>query len=93
MVLQDPEILECCGCYSNIISDIPKKIKRDEVTLKDFLEIMGKSGGLITCMVLAVPFLIPLSIPGTGMVAGLIIFIISIKVESIMAYENVTIRL
>ena len=77
MVIQDPEILEYCGCYSNIISDIPKKIKKDEVTLKDFLEIMGKSGGLITCMVLAVPFLIPLSIPGTGIVAGLIIFIIS----------------
>lgn len=77
MVLKDPEILECCGCYSNIISNIPEKIKRDEVTLKDFLELIGKSGRLITCMVLAVPFLIPISIPGTGIVAGLIIFIIS----------------
>jgi hypothetical protein len=77
MVLQDPEIMDCCGCYSNIISGIPKKITRDEVTLKDFLELMGKSGGLIACMVLAVPFLIPLSIPGTGVVAGLVIFVIS----------------
>ena len=77
MVLKDPEILECCGCYSNIISKIPEKIKKDEVTLKDFLELIGKSGRLITCMVLAVPFLIPISIPGTGIVAGLIIFIIS----------------
>ena len=77
MVLQDPEIMDCCGCYSNIISGIPKKITRDEVTLKDFLELIGKSGGLITCMVLAVPFLIPISIPGTGIVAGLVIFVIS----------------
>ena len=77
MVLQDPEIMDCCGCYSNIISGIPKKITRDEVTLKDFLELMDKSGGLIACMVLAVPFLIPVSIPGTGVVAGLVIFVIS----------------
>ena len=70
-------MLECCGSYSNIISNIPKKNKRDEVTLKDFLELMGKSRGLITCMVLAVPFLIPISIPGIGIAAGLIIFIIS----------------
>ena len=77
MVLQDPEIMDCCGCYSNIISGIPKKITRDEVTLKDFLELIGKSGGLLTCMVLAVPFLIPISIPGTGIVAGLVIFVIS----------------
>jgi hypothetical protein len=77
MVLQDPDIFDCCGCYSNIISCIPKKITRDEVTLKDFLELMGKRGGLITCMVLAVPFLIPISIPGTGIIAGLVIFVIS----------------
>ena len=77
MVLQDPEIMDCCGCYSYIISGIPKKITRDEVTLKDFLELIGKSGGLLTCMVLAVPFLIPISIPGTGIVAGLVIFVIS----------------
>ena len=77
MVSHDPETENCCGCYSNIISGIPKKINDDEITLKDFLEIMGKSGGLMSCMVLAVPFLIPVSIPGTGIFAGLIIFIIS----------------
>lgn len=80
MVLQDPETLDYCGCYSTVISDIPKKINREEITIKDFLEIMGKSGGLITCMVLAVPFLIPISIPGTGIVAGLVIFVISVSI-------------
>ncbi|MGB9978215.1 exopolysaccharide biosynthesis protein [Methanobacterium sp.] len=77
MVLQDSDTPECCGCYSNIISDIPKKINRDEITLNDFLELMGKSGGLITCMVISVPFLIPISLPGTGIAAGLAIFVIS----------------
>lgn len=77
MAIQDPETMDCCGCYSDIISDIPKKIDREEVTLKYFLELMGKSGGLIICMVLSVPFLIPISIPGTGIAAGLIIFVIS----------------
>lgn len=80
MVLQNPETLNCCGCYSDILSSMPQKITRDEITLKDFLELMGKSGGLITCMVLAVPFLIPISIPGTGIIAGLVIFIISTSI-------------
>ena len=79
MVLQDPEI-ECCGCYSDIIFNIPKKINNDEITIKDFLELMGKSGGLITCMIIATPFLIPISIPGTGIIAGMIIFIISVSI-------------
>ncbi len=79
MVLRSPETLDCCGCYSHVLSCIPQKITKD-ITFKDFLELMGKSGGLITCMVLAVPFLIPISIPGTGIIAGLAIFIISISV-------------
>ena len=80
MVLRNPETLDCCGCYSDVLSSIPQKITSDEITFKSFLELMGKSGGLITCMVLAVPFLIPLSIPGTGIIAGLAIFIISISI-------------
>jgi hypothetical protein len=79
MVLQDPETLDCCGCYSTIISSTSKKIIGEEITLKDLLEHMGKSSGLITCMVIAAPFLIPISIPGTGIIAGFIIFIISIS--------------
>jgi hypothetical protein len=79
MVLQDPETLDCCGCYSTIISSISKKITDDEITLKDLLEHMGKSSGLITSMIIAAPFLIPISIPGTGIIAGFIIFIISIS--------------
>ena len=80
MVLRNPETMDCCGCYSDVLSRIPQKITKDQITFKDFLELMGKSGGLITCMVLAVPFLIPISIPGTGIIAGLAIFIISISV-------------
>ncbi len=80
MVLQNPDTPDCCGCYSEMLSTIPKKINRDEITIKDFLELMGKSGGLITCMILAVPFLIPISIPGTGIIAGLVIFIISTSI-------------
>lgn len=79
MALQDPE-LDNCGCYSNIISSIPKKITRNELTFKEFIELMGQSGGLITCMIIAAPFLIPIAIPGTGIIAGLAIFIISVSI-------------
>lgn len=80
MVLRNPETLDCCGCYSDVLSSIPQKITRDEITFKEFLELTGKSSGLIICMVLSVPFLIPISIPGTGIIAGLAIFIISISI-------------
>lgn len=79
MVLQDHEALDY-GYYSDVISDISNKIPREEITLKEFLEIIDKQGRLITCMVLATPFLIPISIPGTGMLAGLAIFILSISI-------------
>jgi hypothetical protein len=67
-------------CYSQELSRIYKKIPREEVTIRDFLDLMGEQGRLITCMVLSTPFLIPVSIPGTGILAGFIIFLISISI-------------
>ena len=56
------------------------------MTLRDFLEILGPSGRLVGCMLLSTPFLIPISIPGTGMVVGFIIFITSISIFFNRAY-------
>jgi len=66
--------------FSVIISRISKKIPKEGMSLCSFLDLVGEQGRLITIMVLAAPFLIPISIPGTGVVVGFIIFIISLSI-------------
>ena len=80
MVLKNPEKLEQYECYSKILPEIYRKIPEGNITLKEFLNLMGEPGKLIISMLLAAPFLIPIYIPGTGMIAGLIIFTLSISI-------------
>ncbi|HML05816.1 MAG TPA: exopolysaccharide biosynthesis protein, partial [Methanobacterium sp.] len=55
------------------------KVPEDNITLKEFLKLMGEPGKLIISMILSAPFLIPISIPGTGIIIGLIIFTLGIS--------------
>lgn len=82
MVLKHPEELEHYEGYSKVLPEIYRKIPDDNITLKEFLKLMGEPGKLILSMLLAAPFLIPISIPGTGIIAGLIIFTMSISIIS-----------
>ena len=82
MVLKHPEELEHYEGYSKVLPEIYRKIPKDNITLKEFLKLMGEPGKLILSMLLAAPFLIPISIPGTGIIAGLIIFTMSISIIS-----------
>ena len=52
----------------------------DYVTLEEFLEITGERGRLILCMILATPFLIPISIPGSSIPFGIGIMFIGISI-------------
>jgi hypothetical protein len=45
----------------------------DGLTLRGLLEQLGERGLLILCMVLTLPFLLPVSIPGTSLPFGMII--------------------
>jgi len=65
--------------FSYTLSQVSKKVPLGGMTLKSFLILVGEHGRLITCMVLAAPFLIPISIPGTGIVVGFIILVISLS--------------
>ena len=76
----DPEKLEEKECYSKILPEIYGKIPEDNITLKEFLNLMGGQGKLIISMLLAAPFLIPISIPGTGIIVGFIIFTLGISI-------------
>ncbi len=71
---------ECEKGFSYTICRISKKIPNDGMTLRAFLNLLGARGKLITCMVLAAPFLIPISIPGTGVIIGIIILLTSLSI-------------
>ena len=66
-------------CFSISLEDISSKIPDEGITIKDFLDMMGNRGGLIICLILATPFLIPVSIPGSSIPFGLGIMFIGIS--------------
>ncbi len=61
------------------LGDISSKIPDKGISIGDFLELMGDRGGLIICLILATPFLIPVSIPGSSIPFGLGIMFIGIS--------------
>ena len=51
-----------------------------EVSLRHLLELTGEQGMLVVCVVLTLPFLLPVSIPGVSTVFGLAIILIGLGV-------------
>jgi hypothetical protein len=87
---------ECEKGFSHNIFKISKLIPKEGMTIRELLDLLGDRGRLIACMILSAPFLIPLSIPGTGVVVGFIILLISLSIvmdnyyivpESLLRYE------
>ena len=66
-------------CFSISLEYISSKIPDKGITIGNFLELMGDRGGLILCLILATPFLIPVSIPGSSIPFGLGIMFIGIS--------------
>ncbi|MEL7669033.1 exopolysaccharide biosynthesis protein [Methanobacterium sp.] len=66
-------------CFSISLEYISSKIPDKGITIGNFLDLMGDRGGLILCLILATPFLIPVSIPGSSIPFGLGIMFIGIS--------------
>jgi hypothetical protein len=58
---------------STVLSEIIRRMPAEGLTLQALLEWLGERGLLIFCMVLTIPFLLPVSIPGTSAPFGLLI--------------------
>ena len=50
------------------------------VTLRELMSLIGEQGLLLFCMILVIPFLFPVSIPGVSTVFGAVIILIGIGV-------------
>jgi hypothetical protein len=65
---------------SDTISRISGEIPSDGITFKNFLELIGEQGGLLSCIVLCAPFLLPVSFPGSSIPFGLVILLINVGI-------------
>jgi hypothetical protein len=65
---------------SESVSRISKEIPEEGIAFKDFLELIGEQGGLLSCLVLVAPFLFPVSIPGSSLPFGLAILLINVGI-------------
>ncbi len=65
---------------SDTVSRISLDIPKDGITFKDFLDLIGEQGGLLSCIVLVAPFLFPVSFPGSSIPFGLAIVLINVGI-------------
>jgi len=73
-----PETTKSSVCFLEALSRISNR-NSDYITLEEFLEITRDRGRFILCMILATPFLMPVSIPGSSIPFGLMIIFIGIS--------------
>jgi len=65
---------------SDILQFTSDAIKTEHISLRNLLSLVGEQGMLFFCILLTIPFLLPLSIPGTSTPFGLLIVFIGVGV-------------
>jgi hypothetical protein len=61
------------------LEELIARIQGEHITLRTLLALIGEQGLLLFCIVLTLPFLLPVSIPGVSTVFGLVIILIGIS--------------
>ncbi len=65
---------------SQTLNDVSQSVEGESITLRQLLSLVGEQGLLLFCMILIIPFLLPVSIPGVSTVFGLLIVLIGIGI-------------
>ena len=65
---------------SDTVLRISSEIPVDGITFEDFLDLIGEQGGLLSCIILVAPFLLPVSFPGSSLPFGLAILLINVGI-------------
>ena len=58
------------------------EIRGQTITVRELLRLIGEQGLLLFCAFLAVPFLLPVAIPGTSTVFGLLMIVVGVSVAT-----------
>ncbi len=70
----DPEV-----SLDTLLHKLIERIQGEHITLRNLLALIGEPGLLLFCVVLTLPFLLPVSIPGVSTLFGLVIILIGIS--------------
>lgn len=62
------------------LNEVAASLPPESVTIRDLLTLIGEQGLLFFCIILTVPFLTPLPIPGVSTVFGALIMLIALGV-------------
>lgn len=65
---------------SQTLAAVTAQLPEDSVSVRELLRLIGEQGMLFFCIVLVIPFLTPLPLPGVSTVFGILIMLISIGV-------------
>ncbi len=68
------------GTLGEALRHIISRIQGEEITLRELLVLVGEQGLLLFCIVLTLPFLLPVSIPGVSTVFGIVIILVGIGI-------------
>jgi len=66
--------------FSQVLAEIAHAVPPAGLTLHELLDRLGERGPLLLCMVLTIPFLLPVSIPGASTPFGLLIALIGVGI-------------
>ncbi|MBT1444124.1 exopolysaccharide biosynthesis protein [Shewanella sp. JM162201] len=73
--LKDPQ-----NTLSETLRGTANALQNSHISLKELLNLVGEQGMLLFCILLTVPFLLPVSIPGVSTPFGLLILLIGIGI-------------
>ncbi len=65
---------------SEVLLDVARALPAEAISLGELLERLGGHGLLTTCILLALPFVVPVSIPGVSIVFGLLVALIALGI-------------
>ncbi|MDC7681904.1 exopolysaccharide biosynthesis protein [Asticcacaulis sp. BYS171W] len=65
---------------SDMLTHTLRRIEGEHTTLRELIEIMGEQGLLLLCVLLCLPFMIPVSIPGISIPFGGAIALIAVAI-------------
>ncbi|MFZ5644246.1 MAG: exopolysaccharide biosynthesis protein [Bacillota bacterium] len=74
--------VSCKNGFSKTLYVLLQSVPENGMTLHELIERLQHRGLLVLCMILTIPFLLPVSIPGSSTPFGLAIFLIGLGVIS-----------
>jgi hypothetical protein len=67
---------------SETLADVAAALPPEVLTIRELLERLGEQGLLLACIIVALPYLIPVSLPGMSTLSGVLIALVGIALAT-----------